>query len=87
MKRKEAMKKAKETGKPQRVTEPEATGETKVLVSVRLDLDVLNDLKERSAKERIPYSTLLNSLLRKSMAEEGDFEARLKRIEKKLKMA
>mgnify|MGYP001259492083 CR=1 FL=1 len=91
MKLKEAMKEAKRTKRPQRVDEPEHAGDTKVLVSARLDLDVLNQLKARAEAERIPYSTLINSILKRHLdlyrlGVELDLEARVSRLEKELKI-
>jgi len=83
MKLKEAMKIAKETGKKVKVTEPTAITETKVNISIRLDLEVLNWLKEEGKKQGIPYQTLINSLLTKASTK-GSIEDRLERIEKAL---
>ncbi len=45
---------------------------SKILTSVRIDMDVMVWLKEQSDKEGIPYQTLMNSLLRKVMQGSGE---------------
>lgn len=83
MKLKEAMKEAKRTGKPQKVTEPTEISETKVNISIRLDLEVLTWLRNEGKRQGIPYQTLINSLLKKASSNET-VEERLSRIEKAL---
>lgn len=83
MKLKQAMKKAKETGLPQKVTEAQKVSEVKVNTSVRLDLEVLQWLKSEGEKQGLPYQTLLNSILVKTM-KQGSLEERLAKLEKKI---
>lgn len=78
---KEAMKAAKATGKPQRVTEPTPITETKVNISVRLDLEILNWLKAEAKAKGLPYQTHLNSILIQAK-NTPNLEERLKKIEK-----
>ncbi|MBC7466690.1 MAG: BrnA antitoxin family protein [Bdellovibrio sp.] len=61
---KQAMKKAKATRKPQKVTEAISESETKVAISIRLDADVLNSIKQESIRLGISYQTLSNSYLK-----------------------
>jgi len=77
---KEAMKRAKETGKPQKVTEPTAIESVKVNISIRLDLEVLNWVKAEAERRGLPYQTYINSILTmtKNM---GSFEDRMARVE------
>ncbi len=77
---KEAMKAAKATGKPQRVTEPTKIEEVKVNLSVRLDLETLNWLKVEAKAKGLPYQTLLNSILTQAK-NTGSVEERLARLE------
>lgn len=85
MKLKEAMKKAKETGKTQRVTEPESMEEAKVQISIRIDIGTLNEIKKRAEETGIPYTTLINSALKQNIGAPSIYE-RLKKIEKILKI-
>lgn len=62
----EAMKKAKSTGKPQKVTESEKIDSVKVNISIRLDNEVLKDIKKLAEAQGIPYQTLINSILTKA---------------------
>ena len=87
MDRKTAKKLAKETGKIQKVTEFESIDEAKIQVSVRIDLSVLNEIKRQADERGIPYTTLLNSMLKQHLVSEASVEARLERIEKELKIA
>lgn len=41
--------------------------ETKVAISVRLDMDVVAWLKQESERTAIPYQTLMNSILKQSI--------------------
>ena len=41
--------------------------ETKVAISVRLDMDVVAWLRQESERTAIPYQTLMNSILKQSM--------------------
>lgn len=41
--------------------------ETKVALSVRLDMDVVAWLKQESERTAIPYQTLMNSILKQSI--------------------
>lgn len=81
MKLREAMKKAKETGKSQRVDEREPITETKINTSIRIDATVFAWLKAEAEKMGIPYQTYLNSILIRAM-KTGSIEDRLSRIEK-----
>ena len=49
--------------------DPSKFQETKVATNVRLDVDVVAWLREESEKSGIPYQTLLNSKLKRSMME------------------
>lgn len=77
---KSAMKAAKETHTPQTVSPEKAISETKVNISIRLDLEVLNWLKTEAEKSGLPYQTLANSILKKASAEPS-LEERIRRIE------
>lgn len=79
---KEAMKAAKATRKSQQVAAQPIT-ETKVNISIRLDLEVLNWLKDEGKRQGLPYQTLINSILKKTSSNET-IEERLSRIEKAL---
>lgn len=81
MKIKEAMKVAKETGRRVKVTEPTPITETKVNVSIRIDLEVLNWLKAEADRQSIPYTTLANALLKRASMTES-VEDRLSRLER-----
>lgn len=82
---KEAMKKAKATRKPQKVTEPSAVSAVKVSTSIRIDLDVLSWFKLESEKQGIGYQTLMNSVLVQHV-KNGSLEQRLEAVEKALKI-
>lgn len=82
---KEAMKKAKATRKPQRVTEPSAIGAVKVSTSIRLDLEVISWFKLEADRQGIGYQTLINSALIQHV-KNGSLENRLEAIEKALKI-
>ncbi len=86
MDRKTAKKIAKKTGKPQKVTKFESVDEAKIQVSVRIDLSVLNEVKRQADEKGIPYTTLLNSMLKQHLISDASVEARLERIEKQLKI-
>lgn len=81
MKRSEAKKLARETGKPQRVTEPEPTGEVKVQISLRLDADVLNRVKAESDGLAIPYQTWINSILKQHLDRGEAFKRMIQQLE------
>ena len=85
MKMKEAMKRAKATGKSQRVTEFEPVEETKVQISMRLDLDTLNGMKKHGEQMGIPYQTLINSILKQHLLLQDKYEDRLKHLEEEVK--
>lgn len=60
----------------------------KVTVTSRLDPDVVHWLRAESEKKGIPYQTLMNSILRESMAGSlTDIEALRKVIREELKKA
>lgn len=44
-----------------------SASETKVAISVRLDMDVMVWLKQEAERTAIPYQTLMNSILKQSM--------------------
>lgn len=77
---KSAMKTAKETKEPQLVSTGERITETKVNISIRLDLEVLNWLKAEAERLGMPYQTLANSLLKRASAS-PTVEERLSRVE------
>jgi len=54
-------------------------------ITIMLDQDVLDFYRTRAAKRGERYQTLINRALRETMAKPG-FEARLTRIERKLKI-
>jgi len=58
----------------------------KIQKTFRLDEDVFNWLQEQSKKSGIPYQTLMNSLLKKIIVNNGSLEDRVLKIEQKLKM-
>jgi len=58
------MRKAKNTGKKQRVTEPECIGDIKVSVTIPLDLDLLNKIKHESEAQAVSYQDLIILILR-----------------------
>ncbi len=84
MKLKEAMRVAKATGKRVKVTEETPISSVKVNTSIRLDLDVLNWCKKEADRQGIPYTTLINSILKKAAAIEP-LEIRVDALEKALK--
>lgn len=86
MRLKEAMRKAKETGKPQRVNEATPITDVKVNISIRLDLDILNALKSEAAENGLPYQTLINFILRKHL-KEPKLEERILQVERKLNIS
>jgi uncharacterized protein (DUF4415 family) len=45
--------------------------QTKVMISLRLDGDILNWLMKLSEEKRVPYQTLINSLLKEAMDRDG----------------
>lgn len=66
MKLKEAMKKAKQTGQKVQVTEK---SDVKIVVNMRLDLDIVSKLKKEAEAKGIPYQTLINMLLKEHIQE------------------
>jgi len=86
MNRQDAKKLAKATGKPQRVTEVEQVDEIKVQLSLRVDLDVLNKIKKLATEQGLPYTTLMNSMLKQQVSGDQALIARVDRIEKALKL-
>jgi predicted DNA binding CopG/RHH family protein len=85
---KEAMKKAKDTRKPQSVEAAagsKESSEVKVNISIRLDLEVLKWLKAQAELKGLPYQTFTNSVLHSAMRENSTLEKRVEAIEKKLK--
>ena len=46
--------------------------ETKVALSVRLDMDVVAWLKQESERTAIPYQTLMNSILKQSISDRDE---------------
>lgn len=87
MKLKEAMKIAKATGKRVKVTESTPVTGVKVNTSIRIDLEILNWCKKQAEQKGIPYTTLINSILKKEMRGEAGLEARVTALEKALKKA
>ncbi len=77
---KDAMKAAKLTKKPQKVS-AQTLGETKINVSIRLDEDVLTWLKAEADRQALPYTTLANSLLKRASQNEP-VEERVARLER-----
>ncbi|OFZ81912.1 MAG: hypothetical protein A2583_05680 [Bdellovibrionales bacterium RIFOXYD1_FULL_53_11] len=56
--------------------------DVKVMISIKLDGDVLLAAKEKAAKDGLPYQTWINRLLRQNVLTEGDsIEARLAKAE------
>lgn len=84
MKLKDAMKTAKATRKPVKVNERTPVTEIKINTSIRLDLDVLNWCKSEADRQGIPYTTLINSILKKASTV-GTLEDRVEALEKALK--
>ena len=64
---KEAKKKAKETGETVHVDEASPPSTVKVNISIRLDLDLLQWLKDEAKNQGLPYQTLAHSILRRAM--------------------
>ena len=56
----------------------------KVQKTFRLDEDIFNWLIGEGKKQGIPYQTLMNSILKISMAGTTNLEERVRRIEQKL---
>lgn len=83
---KEAMKRARETGKTQKVTEPLSPDEVTVKVSVtlRVDGDVLQAIKKEAAAEGLPYQTKINSILTKHVNQKDALELRVETVEQAL---
>lgn len=81
---KDAMKSAKVSKQPQKTAALNEV-DVKVSISIRLDLDVLNWLKEEGENQGIPYQTLANSILKKA-SKDTSLEERLAKIEKALSL-
>lgn len=81
MKLKDAMKKAKQTGQKVQVTEK---SEVKIVVNMRIDLDIVSKLKKEAEDKGIPYQTLINMLL-KEHTQEPSLIDRVNAIENLLK--
>jgi len=57
----------------------------KFRVNMFVDLDVVDEIRKRAAKRRIPYQTLINQKLRELFLNEKSLEDRVTKIEKLLK--
>lgn len=55
-----------------------------VKITINVDADSLEKLKELSAESGVPYQRLLNSILRDRLATASTVQTRLDRIEKEL---
>jgi predicted DNA binding CopG/RHH family protein len=72
---KEAMQKAKATGKPQMVEaapQPHEKAEVKVNISIRLDAEILDWLKSKSHDLGLPYQSFVNMILTIAMRQDAD---------------
>ena len=83
---KEAMAKAKATGKSQKVSEGDKDAAFKVNISIRLDADVMAALKKEAAELTIGYQTWINIILARHVSGKS-YEQRLSALEAKLKRA
>ncbi len=81
---KSAMKTAKTTRKPAKVTEKTKI-EVKVNTSIRLDLDVLKWCKAEADRQGLPYTTFINSIIKSAMSGEDTLENRVSALEKAFK--
>lgn len=82
---KEAMKKAKETGKVQTVTEPSTVMEVKVSINMRLDSHILEAIRKEAEAEGIGYQTKINSILTLHVNQKQNVETRVDALENVVK--
>jgi predicted DNA binding CopG/RHH family protein len=56
----------------------------KVKITINVDEDSLESLKDMALETGVPYQKLLNRVLREGLSQRGSSESRLERIEKEL---
>lgn len=56
----------------------------KIKITINIDQDSLDILREMSGKTGAPYQKLLNQILKEGLSRRGQSESRLERIEKEL---
>jgi len=57
---------------------------TKVKITINIDKENLDILRDKAAKTGVPYQRLLNRLLTKALQSEKDTESRLTRLEREV---
>lgn len=56
----------------------------KVKITINIDFDSLDELKELASKSGASYQKLLNQILKEGLSRKSDSETRLTRLEKEL---
>lgn len=56
----------------------------KIKITINLDSDLLNSVREIAAKQGTPYQSLVNRLLKQALEKKTKEESRLDRLEKEL---
>jgi predicted DNA binding CopG/RHH family protein len=62
----------------------EAAKTRKIKITINIDQDSLDSLREMAGETGAPYQKLLNQILREGLRKRGEAESRLDRIEKEL---
>lgn len=62
----------------------EAAKTRRVKITINIDQDSLDSLREMAGKTGAPYQKLLNQILREGLRKRGESESRLDRIEREL---
>jgi len=57
----------------------------KVKITINFDSDILDEIKKLADEIGSPYQTLLNKMVKDSLARKKDEESRLDRLEKEIK--